>query len=202
MSDFDRHSFWRDPAHYEGAPKIYQQSCAPEFYLDLVNITRLVVSTLERFAEKDWSILEIGCGTGRNLVGLQKAGFTNLSGVEINPAAVALGREHFPEYRAIDVLVSPIEEVINDLPDYDVIYTQGVLMHLPYELAWVIATIAQKAREVVLINEGERGRVYHVWDHKFRDIFERNGWQQVEEETGDKYPPLPATTIKRVFLRA
>ena len=196
----DRHTFWRDP---EASPRKHLiETCKPEYYLDLKNVTHLVVSTIERYCDKEMSILEIGCGTGRNLVGLLRAGYKNVSGIEISTKAVEIGRAHFPEYRDIGVRIAPIEDVAESLPDFDVIYTQGCLMHLPYELDWVIEVIKRQAKHLILTNEGEARHGEHVWARNYKEQITRGGaWKQVEMENGSQYPPLPNTTIKRVFQR-
>jgi len=161
------------------------------------------VSTLKRYAKKRDSILEIGCGTGRNLVALKKAGFKKLCGIELSPITVAIGWKNFPEYKDIQVIIGPAEKVIDDVGDFDVIYTSGLLMHIPPEHEWLFERISQKARKMIMTNEGELGRkvTEHAWNRDYKTIFEALGWQEVEMETGDKYPPLPATTIKRVFTK-
>lgn len=201
MTVFNRHSFWRNPGK-SGFPREWTEHCEPEFYLDLENVTRLIVETVTKHGKKNWSILEIGCGTGRNLVGLYREGFHRLAGVEINQAAVDLGRAHFPEYIDIPVTVAPIEDVFADLKQYDLIFTSGLLMHLPVELEWVISGLRDRARKVILINEGERAASFHAWPHPYQEIIEAGGaWKQVETHTDELYPPLPKTTVKRVFVR-
>jgi len=198
---FDRHAFWRDPAS-SGQEQLIP-GCKPEFYLDLENITAMVVRCMQKYViGPENSILEIGCGTGRNLVGLRKAGYKNVSGIEISEKAVAVGRERFPEYKDINVIISPIEDIIMQLPYYDVIYTQGCLMHLPYSLDWVIEEIKRKTRYLLLTNEGELRSGLHAWWRNYEDYITRGGdWMQLEMESGLLYPPLPETTIKRVFKR-
>ena len=200
VETFDRHKFWRDP---EVSPKKYLiETCKPEYYLNLVNVTHLVVSTIGRYCDKEMRILEIGCGTGRNLVGLKKYGFKNISGVEISSKAVEIGREYFPEYNEISVIIDPVEDMAKSLPDYDVIFTQGCLMHLSYDLDWVIETIKHQANYMILTNEGEDRHGEHVWARNYKNYITSDDiWRQVEMENGSKYPPLPTTTIKRVFLR-
>lgn len=198
---FDRHAFWKDPAK-SPYPKSYWANCEPEFYLDLVNVTRLIVETMAKYARPEWTILEIGCGTGRNLAGLYQAGYHNLMGIEINQAAVDLGRVHFPEYRDVSVMVAPVEDLIGKLQPVDVIFTSGVLMHLPYDLEWVIKLLPEKARRLIVTNEGEREPSFHAWPHNYPALLETGEWHQVEAHSGENYPPLPKTTIKRVFVRS
>lgn len=199
---FDREKFWMDP-DASGAPEKRRRTCRPEFYLGLENVSELVVSTLKRHARKSHSILEIGCGTGRNLVALKQAGFKKLCGIEISPKTVAVGRQAFPEYEDIQVIIGAAEKVIDEVGDFDVIYTSGLLMHIPPEHEWLFERMSQKARKVIMTNEGESLRAVseHAWNRDYKVIFEALGWREVEMETGDKYPPLPATTIKRVFVR-
>lgn len=200
VEGFDRHTFWQDPEASTQEDLI--PSCKPEYYLDLRNVTHLVVNTIERYCDRKMSILEIGCGTGRNLVGLKRAGFNNISGIEISPKAVEIGRAYFHEYRDISVIIAPVEDVAESLPDYDVIYTQGCLMHLPYELDWVIEKIKRQANYLILTNEGEPRYSEHVWARNYKEYITSGGaWKQVEMENGSKYPPLPSSTIKRVFIR-
>jgi len=196
---FDRYEFWRDPAE---SPYAYLPGCNPEYFLELDNVTSLVVNSIKRHCGYKASILEIGCGTGRNLVGLVKAGYTNVAGIEISEKSVAVGRERFPEYRDIEVTIAPIEDVIVSMPEYDVIYAQSCLMHLPRKLDWVIGEIKNKAKYMIMTNERETFDSIHAWGRNYEDYITRDGdWLQIEMENGVLYPPLPETTIKRVFMR-
>jgi len=198
---FDRLKFWRDPTIGEWADSF--PPCRPEFYLDLHNISAMIVNAMEKYAKKSWGILEIGCGTGRNLVALKRAGFRNVKGIEISERAIAVGRARFPEYAEIEVIHAPVEEAIKTLKPVSVIFSSGLLMHLPPELDWVLVEISRKARQLILTNEGEvsRKETIHAWRRDYQQVFEGLGWRQVEMSTGDKCPPLPPTTIKRVFVR-
>ena len=202
MTEFDPLKFWRDPEKAE-VPELERSvyACKPEYYLDLVNVSRLVVDVMTRYAQKDWSILEIGCGTGRNLVALREAGFRFVAGIEVSRKAVATGRKRWPKYKEILVEYGPAEKVIEDLEDFDVIFSQGALMHIPYES--LLNAIARKAQKLILTVEAELSRrpSIHVWRRDYREMFEGLVWKQVEAESCEKYPPLPKHTIKRVFVR-
>lgn len=198
---FNRIQFWLDPTT-SGAPEKRIRACRPEFYLTLDEVSKLWVKTMELYADKTDTILEIGCGTGRNLVALKKAGFKHVAGIEISPKTVEVGREHFPTYKRTQVLIGPAERVIEEVDEFDVIYTSGLLMHIPPEHEWLFERIAQKARKLIVTVEGEsRGVVSeHAWNRNYQEIFESLGWMQVEMETCENYPPLPITTVKRVFV--
>lgn len=198
---FNRIQFWLDPTK-SGAPEKRVRTCRPEFYLTLDEVSKLWVTTLERYAEKTDTILEIGCGTGRNLVALKKAGFKHLTGIELSPKTVEIGQQYFPTYKRIQVLIGPAEHVIEEVDEFDVIFTSGLLMHIPPEHEWLFERIAQKARKLIVTVEGEsRGVVSeHAWNRNYQEIFESLGWMQVEMETCEIYPPLPITTVKRVFV--
>ena len=197
----DRYTFWLDPAHSD-YPECATDHCRPEFYLDLTNVTCLIVDTIRRYATTEMSILELGSGTGRNLAGLVEAGFANVAGVEINRQAIDLGMLHFPVLAKVPIVVAPVESCIRGLPNFDVIFTQGFLMHLPPELEWVIETLPEKARRLIVTNEGERRSSFHAWSHDYQGIIEgTHAWEQVEMHSDERFPPLPATTVKRVFTR-
>jgi len=95
--------------------------------------------------------------------------------------------------------ITEIRGVYNSV---DVIFTQGFLMHLPPELEWVIETLPEKARRLIVTNEGERRSSFHAWSHDYQGIIEgTHAWEQVEMHSDERFPPLPATTVKRVFTR-
>ena len=76
-------AFWRSP----------DAANQPADYRDAPDRTAFLVGLVERHVAKDAPILELGCNVGRNLNALALAGYTHLTGVEINPDAVTLLRE-------------------------------------------------------------------------------------------------------------
>ena len=82
----------------------------------------------EFFGDLDRSleILEVGCNTGLKLGILQKMGFTNLNGVELNETALKTARKNFP---GINFFHSDIEKFETD-KKFDLVFTFGVLIHL------------------------------------------------------------------------
>jgi SAM-dependent methyltransferase len=56
-----------------------------------------LVGLLELFSTHDDSVLELGCNAGRNLNYLHKAGYSELTGVDINSEALELLRQEHPK---------------------------------------------------------------------------------------------------------
>lgn len=205
MSQFDHVTFWSDPS--KASPemqKVYGKQykfALPEFYLDKVGFSGPILTTVEKYAQKDWSILEIGSGTGRNLSMLIDAGYTNVSGIEINPKAIALGRKHFPNLKDVPIQCADIGDIARDIKPVDIIFSRGCFMHIPYD--WVFPVFAEKAQKIIMTSDDEEN-VIKLASRIKRDyvaIFEPLGWELVETQTCDIFPPLPKTTIKRVFRK-
>lgn len=199
---FDARKFWTDPESYVTPRGDLKHICKPEFFLKLDKVTYMVTSTLSRYLDKDASIIELGCGIGRNLAGLKAVGFSNLFGVEINPRSIALGRRSYPLLEGIEIQNAAIEDVINDLPDADCYFTQGVFMHLPPSSEWIFEIISRKARKLIMTSEREKDPYSIAWTRDYSKIFAPPTWKQVEMENGLVYAPqLPDTTVKRVFQK-
>lgn len=52
---------------------------------------------------KDEPLLDLGCGAGRHLVALHRAGFTRLAGIDLSADLLAVAREHLDEIGADSV---------------------------------------------------------------------------------------------------
>jgi SAM-dependent methyltransferase len=199
---FDARKFWTDPESYVTPRGDLKHICKPEFFLNLDKVTYMVTSTLSRYLDKDASIIELGCGIGRNLAGLKAVGFSNLFGVEINPSSIALGRRSFPLLEGIEIQNAAIEDVINELPVADCYFTQGVFMHLPPTSEWIFEVVSRKARKLIMTSEREKDPYSIAWTRDYSKIFAPPTWRQVEMENGLVYAPqLPETTVKRVFQK-
>lgn len=197
----DYQEFWRNPRGHALEDGGLKSICVPEFFIDLKGVTAMVTSTLLKYLPLDASIIELGCGTGRNLAGLKAVGYTDLFGVEINKDAIALGRKSFPLLEGIEILCSSIEDCINDLPEADCYYTQGVLMHLPPSSDWVHKVISDKAQKLIMTSENEDHGYVIAWARDYGKIFQGFGWIELEREKCGKWGDLPDTTIKHVLKK-
>jgi len=197
---FDPQSFWRDPEASINVDPVIVNICKPEFYLTLENVTRLVVNIIRKHCHYDDRILEIGSGTGRNLVGINNAGYYHVSGIEISRKAIKAGERYYG-FGKLPIINEAVEDCIKDISPVDVIFTQGCLMHLPPTSEWVFDVISDKANKMIITIENEIGTSARAWPRNYNDIFQPLGWTCIEHFTCEKYPPLPVATILRVFTR-
>src|SRR5438132_13425118 len=79
---------------------------------------------------QDASFLEVGCNTGNQLLLLQRMGYFNLSGIELQAYAleIAQSRAHDISWMKGSALALPYED-----KSFDVVFTSGVLIHVAPE---------------------------------------------------------------------
>lgn len=198
----------RRPMNRDRAHDYWRDTELPKGYLDPeggLARTRFLHSLLHPY-EPLSSTLEVGCNVGRNLEYLRGQGYPNLTGVELNPAAVALLEKHHP--RLADearIVTSPAEDVLPTFKDreFDAVFTMAVLMHIVPESEHVFDHIARVTGRVLVVIENEETDsrdVTRIFSRNYRDVFEGLGFRQVREtreNTG-----LPAVYGARVFERA
>ncbi len=100
-----------------------------------------------RALPKDARILEVGANFGAQLRMLQSMGFTNLFGVELNPATADFGRSHVRGINLIegDALNLPFKD-----GSFDLVFTSGVLIHIaPKHRSKVMAEVVRCSKKFV-----------------------------------------------------
>ncbi len=96
------------------------------------------------------SILEVGCGAGRNLKALRDADpDVSLSGFDISPAAIANAKHHVP---TADLKVGSLYDLSQHADgSFDVVFSGGVMMHVPHdEVEATIREMHRLARRAVV----------------------------------------------------
>lgn len=185
------HAYWLSP----------EERNMPRRYISVGHKrSRHLVETLGRHFDRRTEILEIGCNAGRNLHHLFAAGFSNLHALELNPKAVALLRETSPELAGVPVYVSAVEDKIRDFPTdgFGLTFTMAVLEHVHKQSEWVFAEIARISQNVLTI-EDERSDSSRTFPRSYREVFERLGLRQVEEERN--LPDLSDAFVLRLFRK-
>lgn len=115
---------------------------------------------LDRFLDRDASVLELGCSSGRHLSHLHDHGYRNLAGIEVNEDAIDVMADHYPALANDGTFyLDAIEDVVRDFEDgaFDAVYSVETLQHLHPDLEWVFDEIARIADELVVTVEIEEG---------------------------------------------
>lgn len=141
-----------------------------------------LVEEIARHLPATASINEIGCNAGRNLHYLYRAGFTNLSAVEISSRAIEVLRSTFPELSTIPIVNAAVEEVAKGwkINQFDLTFTMAVLLHIHPDSDWVLRKIAKSSRHVFVI-ETEAGSHRHIFPRDYHQIFTSFGATQIAE---------------------
>ncbi|MDF8265471.1 class I SAM-dependent methyltransferase [Luteipulveratus flavus] len=132
---------------------------------------------------RDAPILEIGSGVGATLAALVDAGFTNVTGVEINGMAVQSMRKRYPQLADVPVVIGPAEMVLRGMSDDQFALAVAIrtLQHTHPDSADLFGTIARIATTVVTIDEPAiLGRHRYPWD--FGQEFAGHGMSVVKRQ--------------------
>jgi pseudaminic acid biosynthesis-associated methylase len=93
------------------------------------------------------TFLEVGCNTGNQLLLLQRMGYLNLAGVELQPYALEIARSRLPNIalQQGSALAIPHRDAL-----FDVVFTSGVLIHIaPTDLPCAMDEIHRCARSFI-----------------------------------------------------
>lgn len=161
--------------------------------------------TLDRFVDRDASVLELGCSSGRHLWHLQEHGFENLAGIEVNDEAFDVMDETYPELaEGGEFYADAIENVVPEFEDnqFDVVYSVETLQHLHPDAEWLFDELTRVTGAVLVTAENEGGEddrarandpeVNYVNDDfplYYRDwntIFTERGFEEVDARAGQR----------------
>lgn len=155
----------------------------PDKYINHPYRTEYLVGLFERFIDKSYSVLEVGSNVGRNLSGLWEAGYSVLTGIEINDSAVDLMYLTYPGMEAF-VYRMPAEDMgkLGTMTE-GVVFSMCVLMHIHPDSEFIFKEMARVANKYIITIEDE---VKETWRHcprNYKEVFEPFGFEQVFEES-------------------
>ena len=168
---------------------------SPAYYAEIGpnEVSETLRDVLGHYVDDDDAILEVGCGSGRHLEGLRRAGYENLTGIDINAGAFDVLREQYPHLAETGQFhTGAIEELVGEFEDgaFDVVYTVETLQHIHPEDTWVFEELVRITGDLLITAENEgnspnRGRgetdVSYV-DDEF-PLYHRN-WKAVFSDLG------------------
>ncbi|KYN77475.1 methyltransferase type 11 [Clostridium sporogenes] len=103
-----------------------------EFYKKQYGVTRSEMNNkfLTQFVDRDSKILEVGCNVGNQLRVLQRMGYTNLYGIELQDYAVEKAKELT---KGINIIKGNADDIPFKDGYFDLVFTSGVLIHISPE---------------------------------------------------------------------
>ena len=117
-------------------------------YLKNYGLTRTQINQdFLRDIPKNLSFLEVGCNAGNQLLLLQKTGFSNLSGIELQPYALEIARSRT---RNIPLAQGSALAIPHADASFDIVFTSGMLIHIaPADLPRAMDEIHRCARTFI-----------------------------------------------------
>ncbi len=184
------HQFWRQPTPPGNNPH------------DYVRVVGRSIALLEIISDlpKDARILEVGCNAGRNLAYLYDHGYTKVEGVEINPYAVDVLRETFPQLAGTTVHIGAAGETLPKFADdaFDLVYTMAVLEHIHPDESTVFDDMARIGKQVLAIEP--KGRLSHrQFPHDIQKVFGDRGLTMVSDRSMAEFPSCKADKTIHAF---
>jgi SAM-dependent methyltransferase len=143
------------------------------------------------------SVIEVGCGSGRNLAYLAGLGYSRLAGVEISPHAVEVLRDTYPELKMAQIFCGPAEEVLPTIPDeaFDLLITMGFIEAIHPDNSSVFDDMARIGRALLLVEADEAHRkgpgassLYFPYDA--RRLFNERGYRLTSQTPMREIPGI------------
>lgn len=122
---------------------------------DLDRVLSLILGDLERAVARyePATVLEVGSGTGRNLLWLAHRLNVQGTGLELTPTGVEVSNAAAGRYGlTVDFRVKDVLEAWDDVPEVDVVFSVAALEQIPHS-AGVIDAMQAKARKAVVLFE-------------------------------------------------
>jgi len=120
--------------------------------------SELIRASLARLLDREASILELGCSSGRHLAHLHEDGFDSLAGVDINDEAFDVMADAYPDLAEAGTFhVDSIENVVAEFDDdrFDAVYSAETLQHIHPDDEWVFDELARITGDVFVTAEIE-----------------------------------------------
>jgi pseudaminic acid biosynthesis-associated methylase len=196
--EFGRSYTDRNTFNVEALDSLYRKN----YGLTRTQINQMFLEKIPRSA----SFLEVGCNTGNQLLLLQKIGFSNLSGVELQPYALEVAQSRVQN---ISLTQGSALAIPHGDAAFDVVFTSGVLIHIaPEDLPramdeihrcartyiWGMEYYAPKATEVNYRNQ--TGLLWKM-DYAARYLERFEDLELIKEQ---HIPYLEGTNVDTVFL--
>jgi SAM-dependent methyltransferase len=185
------HDFWRQESPEGNDPRTY------------INHLGRSKALLELISDvpRDARVLEIGCNVGRNLAYLVDNGYENVEGVEINPHAVELLRETYPQLAYATVHVGAAGGVLPGIPSdsFDLVFTMAVIEHIHPDEANVFDELIRIGHQILTI-EPRRTDSQRSYPWNVTRLFTSRGMVHVSRRPMSEFPSVARDWRMRAFV--
>jgi len=134
-------------------------------YLKNYGVTKTALNDRFLRSEIDRSarILEVGSNIGNQLLSLQKMGFTNLSGLELQSYAVELSKQRTSH---INIIQGSALDIPYKDGSFDMVFTHGLLIHIkPADIKKVLQEIHRCAKKYIW--------GFEAWASEYKEVIYR-----------------------------
>jgi spore coat polysaccharide biosynthesis protein SpsF len=142
-------------------------------------------------AEGPHSLLEAGCGFGRNIKFLIKNGVlpSKITGFDISPTMIKLAQE-FVGNKEVKFFIADILN-FETRKKFDLVFTHGVLMHIPEDqIGLAIDRLISLSKKTILFIEQNYsprdGSNNYTFVHNYRDLLNSRGIDIIEYRSDKK----------------
>ena len=179
---------------------------SPEYYADIGpnEVSETLRDVLSHYVTDDAAILEVGYGSGRHLEQLRRAGYENLTGIDINDDAFDIMADQYPRLAETGAFhAGAIEDLVGEFDDsaFDVVYTVETLQHIHPDDVWVFEALTRITDDLLITAENEgnspqRGRgetavsyvddEFPLYHRDWKAVFSDLGLAQLIREPTDR----------------
>jgi pseudaminic acid biosynthesis-associated methylase len=170
-------------------------------------ITRTAINQdFLRTIPKDATFLEVGCNAGNQLLLLQRMGYTNLSGIELQPYALEIARSRT---RNISLAQGSVLSIPYGDVSFDLVFTSNVLIHIaPGDLPRAMDEIHRCTRKFIwgveyfapsVTEVNYRGHSQLLWKMDYAQKY-LSRFDDLELVLEQRIPYLEGANVDTVFL--
>lgn len=176
------------------------------FYLNTWGLTKLEMN--ERcfgHLPRNIRILEVGCNTGMQLVGLQRMGFTDLWGIELQEYAAEEAKRFT---KGINIVSGSGFDLPFKNSYFDLVLTNGVLIHIaPQDLALIMSEMVRVSSQYVagfeyfseeMVEISYRGKDGYLWKADYGKLFASA--HDMALTHFERYPYIESDNIDAMYL--
>lgn len=208
LDDFQKNTWLNSFGKEYTDRNIYSPYELDEFYFNQYGVSRSEMNHffLSEMKDKKIRILEVGSNVGNQLRSLQRMGYDNLYGIELQPYAVQRSKSLT---KGINIIQASAEDIPFKNDYFNIVFTSGVLIHIsPKKINKVISEIYRCSRKYVWGFEYYADNYTEVNYRENKDLLWKNNFAKLYIERykdlklikEKKYKYLKNDNVDHMFL--